>query len=217
MRHTLELINAYRFGVSIVTKSSLVAHDVDILKDIKEHSPATVKFSITTADDRLARLIEPNASLPSERFAAMKILTKAGIICGVLIVPVLPFITDNEENIKEIVKKAYEAGASYVYTYFGMTLRPGSREYYYKNLDQHFPNLTEKYQKYYGLKKDISSFNYKKLWAVFIKECQQYGLIYEMSKIIRYYQQGYRLSLKEQLSSSTRADEIDLFNYDKND
>jgi len=196
-RNSLELINAYNFGASLCTKSALVARDADILKDISKHSPVIVNLSITTADDELCRKIEPNVSVASERFEAIRKLSDNGIFCGVMLVPVLPFICDTDENILNIVRMAKDAGARYVFSYMGMTLRQGNREYYYENLDKLFPGVKEKYEKRYGFRYNISSPRIKKLWQVYEEECEKLGLLSNMMSIIRSYKAGYR---REQLS-----------------
>ena len=129
-RNALELINAYQFGVSLCTKSDLVARDVDVLQDIKTHSPTIVKFSIVSADDELCKKLEPNVSATSERFEAMHKISSKGIFCGVQMIPLLPYVNDTEDNIIKILNMAKNAGAKFVHTYMGMTLRAGSREYY---------------------------------------------------------------------------------------
>jgi len=190
-RNSLELINAFKFGISLTTKSAMVVRDVDILADIKAHSPAIVKFSITTADDQLCQQLEPNAPSTSERFEALRELAKRGIFCGVLIVPLLPFVTDTEENILEILRKAQAAGAKFVYSYMGMTLRTGSREHYLKHLESLQSGLKEKYEKRFGIRYKCLSPKAKKLWNVYITECKRLGLFYEMRSIIRHYKAGY--------------------------
>ena len=190
-RHSLELINAYEFGASLCTKSALVARDVDVLKDISAKSPTKVTLSIPTADDKLCKLIEPNVSVATERFEALRELSDNGIYCGVMIVPMLPYITDSADNVVEIVNKAKEAGGRFVFTYMGMTLRTGNREYFYEKLDELFPGVKEKYMKKYGLRYECTAPNYKKLWEVFTAECERLELRYEMKSIIRQYKAGY--------------------------
>ncbi len=107
-RNALELINTFRFGAAIDTKSALVERDLDILKDIARHSPVIVKMTITTSDDALCKKLEPNVSVSSERFAALRALADDDIFCGVLMMPILPFINDTEENVLGIVEKAKE-------------------------------------------------------------------------------------------------------------
>ncbi|MCL2350842.1 MAG: radical SAM protein, partial [Defluviitaleaceae bacterium] len=105
-RNALELINAFGFGVTMATKSALVARDADVLKDISENSPTLVKMTITAADDALCRSIEPNVSPTSKRFEAMSKLADKGVFCGVLMLPVLPYVTDSADNIINILRIA---------------------------------------------------------------------------------------------------------------
>ncbi len=190
-RNALELINAFGFGVAIDTKGTLVTRDIDILSDIKSHSPVLVKMTVTVCDDALAQKTEPNAPSSSERFAALKQLSEAGIFCGVLMMPVLPFINDTEDNIAGILRLARDAGARFVYPSFGMTLRQGNREYYYLKLDEHFPHLKQKYIDAYGDRYVCTSRNAKKLWELFVNLCAEYGLLHEMKSIARAYKRGY--------------------------
>lgn len=190
-RNALELINAYRFGVSIATKSTLVVRDKNILKDIQDHSPVLVKITITTIDDNLCKTIEPKAPLSSERFNALKTLCEDGIYAGILMMPILPYIGDTEENILDIVRKAKEIGARFIYPAIGMTLRAGNREYYYDKLDQYFPGIKEKYAKRYDIRYNCTSPKVKKLWKIFTDECNKHELRYQMKDIIIDYKRGY--------------------------
>ena len=196
-RHALELINAFGFGVAIDTKSALVTRDVDILRDIKTHSPAIVKITITTADDELCKKIEPHVSSTTERFEALSVLAGSGIFCGVLMMPILPFVNDTEENIVGILHRAKKAGARFVYPALGMTLRQGNREYYYEQLDKLFPQIKEKYIREYDCRYQCTSPKAKKLWGVLVAECDRLGLLYDMRAIIRQYKAGYD---KQQIS-----------------
>ncbi len=148
-RKALEVIEKNRFPVHILTKSTLVLRDIDILKKIAEHY-AAVSFTITTADDELCKKLEPGAPVASERFAAMKELSENGIYTGVLMIPILPFIEDTKENVEAIVSQAAESGASYILPWFGMSMRSGQREYFYVKLDELFPGLRAKYEIRYG-------------------------------------------------------------------
>ncbi|MBP2656848.1 MAG: radical protein [Firmicutes bacterium] len=190
-RGALELINTYRFGVSIATKSDLVTRDIDVLKLIKSHSPVLIKITITTASDMLCRKIELNVAEASRRFAAIKALAENGIYTGILLMPVLPFIEDTEENISTIVKQAHENNAKFIYPAFGVTLRQNQREWFYKKLDEQFPALKEKYIKQFGNAYECRSPNAGKLWPLFQKECDQAGIVYKMEDIINGYKQGY--------------------------
>ena len=190
-RNALELMNAFYFGVAIDTKGTLVTRDIDILSDIKSHSPILVKMTITTFDDALSAKIEPNAPIPSERFSALKELSESGIFCGVLMMPLLPFISDTEENIENILCQAKNAGAKFVFPSFGMTLRQGNREYYYEKLDELFPQMKQKYISAYGTRYTCTSRKAKKLWDLFINLCNQHELIYNMQSITEFYKRGY--------------------------
>lgn len=199
-RAALEEINNYNYGISIATKSPLVVRDKDILNKIKGHSPVLVKITITTFDDELCKKIEPNVPVSSERFKAIKELSDSGIYTGVLLMPILPFINDTEENIKNIVRKASQCGAKFVFSYgMGVTLRQNQREHYYQKLLELFPNekLPGKYIEAYGEIYEYRPINSKKLWSVFKEECQKYNILYDMKDIIRDYKKYYE---KEQIS-----------------
>jgi len=191
-RNSLELINAFGFGASLTTKSALITRDIDILSDIQTHSPVIVKLSITTADDELSKQLEPGTSLTSERFNALSVLADNGIFCGVYIIPMLPFITDSTENLTKLLRMIKDAGAKFVYTYMGMTLRPGSREYFYEHLDKVLPGIKKKYIKNFGFRKNINSPNSKKLWNLLESECAKLGLFYDMKAITHRYKAGYK-------------------------
>lgn len=190
-RHALELLSAYGFGVAIATKSPMVTRDIDILREIAERSPVIVKLTITTADDGLCKIIEPGASASSERFAAIKALSEAKIFCGILLMPLLPFINDTRENVLEIVEKAAESGARFIYPGFGVTLRDSQRAYFYHMLDKSFPGVREKYQNRYGDRYSCSVPNAKALHTVFAKKCDEYGILHKMPDIIAGYKMGY--------------------------
>lgn len=196
-RNALVLLDAYGFGVSIATKGVLVTRDIDVLSDIRTHSPTLVKITVTTTDDALAKKLEPNAPSPTERLAALEALSSRGIFCGVLLMPVLPFIQDSADNIKSVVQAAKKSGARFVYPALGMTMRQGQREYFLARLEREFPGMRERYQKRFGTRYTCHAQNIKALWAVFASECERLGLLYSMNDIILAYQLGYK---KEQLS-----------------
>lgn len=190
-RHALELIDAFEFGITVITKSSLISRDIDVYRGIAEHSPVLCKMTVTTADDNLCKLIEPNVSISSERFDALAKMSEAGLFTGITLMPVLPFIEDNEENILKIVRTARECGVRIIYPAFGMTLRQNQRDYYFEKLDRIFPGLSDKYRRYYGDRYNCVSSNAKKLWRIFTAECDRFGILYNMKDIIRAYKQGY--------------------------
>lgn len=190
-RGALELINRYRFGISIATKSDLVTRDIGILKEISKHSPALVKITVTTADDELCKKLEPNAALSSERFAAVKKLTDAGLFAGILLMPVLPFIEDTPENTRDIVKLAKRSGAKFIYPAFGVTLRQNQRVWFYDKLDELFPGMKEQYKRQFGDSYECRSPDSEELRRIFKSECDSAGILYKMEDIIRAYKKGY--------------------------
>lgn len=171
----LETIARHRFPVHILTKSDLVLRDIHILHEIQK-TYAAVSFTITTADDDLGKKLEPGASLVSERFQAIRTLASHGIYTGILLMPVLPFIEDNQENIVSIVKMAHESGASYIKASFGMTLRDRQREYYYDKLDESFPGLKQKYIKHFGNQYSAYTDQAGRLDKIFKQTCQQHNI-----------------------------------------
>lgn len=186
-RGALKLISKYGYGVSIDTKSDFILRDIDLLKEINSKNNVIIKFTITTPNDELSKIIEPNVCVSSKRLLAIKTLTDNGIFAGIMMNPVLPFITDKEEDIKKLVRLAYENGAKFIHTYMGMTLRENQRDYYFEKLDQHFTGLKQKYVKYYGNKYNCVVPNYKRLYKIFTDECDKYGILYNMNDIIKAY------------------------------
>lgn len=185
-RKALELISYYKFGVSIETKSNLIVRDIDIFKKINESADIILKFTITVADDNLSGKIEPGVCVSSERLKAMKQLSKAGLFVGTLLTPIIPFITDSEENIKNIIRLSAENGAKFVFSMGGVTLRENQREYFFEQLDKIFPKLKEKYITTYGNNYFCHPLN-KNLGQIFKEECEKYGLLYKMSDIVKAY------------------------------
>jgi DNA repair photolyase len=198
-RGALGLINEYRFGAAIDTKGVLVVRDIDILKEIQTRSPVIIKITITTADDSISKIVEPNAPPSSRRFKAVKTLSASGLYAGILMTPILPFIEDTEENIVDIIHKAKDAGANFIYPAMGTTMRPGNREYFYEKLDRHFPGLKEKYVRQYGDRYNCPSPRAKGLWSIFAEECAKAGLRYRMGDIVAGYRGGYPTDTTEQL------------------
>ncbi|MDR2870193.1 MAG: radical SAM protein [Deferribacteraceae bacterium] len=185
-RKALGWIDHFRFGISIVTKSAMIARDAELFAAINQHSPVITKLTIT-AEDELSKLIEPNVSPSSARFEALATLAKAGIFTGVMLMPMLPFITDTYENIEQIVTRAAESGARFIYPSYGVTLRGNQRQHFYKELDAHFPRLKAQYIQRYGEAYACGTPIYKELRRLFEAKCREHGLLYDMEKIIAAY------------------------------
>lgn len=196
-RKALELIDKYNYGAAIATKSDLIIRDIDVLKRIKEHSPVLCKITITTADDELSKKIEPNVCLSSERFKAIKELSDEGIYTGILLMPILPFINDTEENIISIIRKAKENGAKFIYPAFGVTLRSNQRMYFFDKLDKEFPKIKERYIREFQNNYMCSSPKARELYKIFSEECRRLGIVYKMKDIIEDYKKLYK---NEQIS-----------------
>ena len=179
----LQVIAKNNFPVHIITKSNLVLKDLETLQQISQVY-AAISFTITTADDELAARLEPAAPRPTERYAAMSALADNNILTGITMMPILPFIEDTEENITAIVKLAHENGATYILPWFGMSLRVGSRDYYYARLDERFPGLKQRYVQRYGEQYICNAPNWRKLEEVFREQCQKYSIATAMPKFM---------------------------------
>lgn len=188
-RGALKLLERFRFGVSVDTKSDLVLRDTDILRAMAAHSPVVVKFSVTTSYDALSKKLEPKVCATSKRMAALKTLSEAGIYTGVMLTPVLPFITDNSADILSIVDMAADTGCKFVYAgeSFGMTLRDSQRAHYFRKLDKLYPDLREKYIRTYGETYYCVSENNGELYKAFENRCRERGLKYKMKVITDEY------------------------------
>ena len=175
----LEVIAAQQFPVHVLTKSDLVLRDLETLRAIGQLY-AAISFTITTADDELGKKVEPGAPLVSRRFAAMARLAGASLLTGVLLMPVLPFIEDHPENIRAIVTRAKECGASYILASFGMTLRDRQRAYYYAQLNRLFPGLQQQYERQYGNRYSAPARGAARLEQVFKETCERHGIATRM-------------------------------------
>ncbi|MBK6088878.1 SPL family radical SAM protein [Ruminococcus difficilis] len=199
-RKALLLIEKYGFGVALQTKSDLVLRDLDILRQINEKTKAVVQMTLTTADEKLCRIIEPNVSTTNERFEALKALRDAGIPTVVWLCPVLPFINDTEENIRTILGMCVEAGVRGVLCFgMGLTLREGNREYFYRQLDIHFPRLKERYIREYGNNYMVDSPRSTELMRLFHRICEENGILHNNDQIFEYLRKFEEKNAAEQL------------------
>ena len=196
-RQSLELIDKYGFGVGITTKSDLVLRDIDLLKRIAKHSPVIIKITITCFDDELAKKIEPNAPSSTRRFAAIKQLSQEGLIAGILLMPVLPYVSDSWSNIEAILNKANEVDASFIFSGFGVTQRAGQRAYYLDKLREIDEQAYFNHLRAFSNNYNCPARNAKALLKQYQSYCQNYNLTYKMKDIIGKYKSGYR---SEQIS-----------------
>jgi len=148
-RKTLKLIAEFNHPVHILTKSTLVTRDLDLLKEINRKSRAIVSFSFSSADDEISALFEPRAPSPTERLETIAGLKKDGISCGLFLLPVIPFITDTRALVDETIRKAKNAGIDFI-IFGGMTLKEGrQKKYFYHELEKSYPDLLAEYDHLY--------------------------------------------------------------------
>lgn len=182
-RGALDLMLRYGFGAAFTTKSPLCARDADLLANISRRAPVCARLTITCADDDLCRRIEPHVAPSSQRFAALQQLSEAGVYAGVWLNPVLPFITDTEENIISILRQTAAAGGKFVVCFFGMTLRSGNREYYFDALQRDFPGIRDKYLSAFGNAYECGSPDAQRLYDLFKSECTRLGLAWRFHDV----------------------------------
>ena len=186
-RRCLELIDRYGFGLSILTKSARILRDLDLLQSINDKAKCVVQMTLTTHDEQLCRIVEPNVSSTAERVEILNIMRHNQIPTVVWLCPILPFINDTEENLIGILNSCADAGVKGILCFgMGMTLREGDREYYYDALDRHFPGLKEKYISLYGNSYVLDSPNSAKLMHIFRSFCRSNGIMYRQSEIFAY-------------------------------
>ena len=189
-RQALELIERYGFGVAIQTKSARILRDLDLLKSIQSRAKAVAQITLTTYDEGLCRLIEPNVSTTAQRIAALEELHKAGIPTVVWLCPILPFVNDTQENIRRIIDACAAAGVKGILNFgMGVTLRSGDREYFYAQLDRKFPGLKECYIRTYGNAYEVPSPKSRELLKLFHDRCEEKGIWHDNSQIFRYMAQ----------------------------
>ena len=163
-RKCLEIIEHYEYGLAIHTKSDRILRDLDLLKSINQKAKCVVQMTLTTYDEKLCKILEPNVCTTKDRVKALQVFRDNGIPTIVWLSPILPFINDTEENIEGILDYCIEAKVYGIISFgMGLTLREGNREYFYAALDKYFPGLKERYQKKYGLAYEVVSDHHKEL------------------------------------------------------
>lgn len=186
-RACLEIIDRYGFGVSVLTKSDRILRDMDLLGSIQEKSKAVAQMTLTTWDDRLCRIIEPEVCVTSRRLEVLRTMKEAGIPTVVWMTPLLPFINDTKENLEGILEGCLEAGVKGILCFgMGLTLREGNREYFYQALDRHFPGLRREYQRRYGNAYELPSPRHRELQQIFDDTCAKAGILYRPEDIFAY-------------------------------
>lgn len=146
---TLKSLKEFGLPSHVLTKSNLIERDIDLIKEINEQNRAIVSFSISSLDENTWQIFEPTAAPPSKRLGSLTKFSKAGIATGVMFVPILPFLSDDEESIKEVVKASKKAGADFL-LFGGLTLKDGrQKKHFMKILKHKSPGLVDKYRALY--------------------------------------------------------------------
>lgn len=207
-RQLLEVLNKHHYPVIISTKSTLILRDIKLLEAIAKDSWATVAFTITTTDQKIARFLEPKAPSPLERFKAIKEIKAQSnrLQVGVLFMPIVPGLCDTEENLTAMVKQSKEAGADFI-LFSGMTLRDQQALWFLRHLKASFPELLKRYEKIYHFK--YNPHHYQGLYAPdeyysintdakMFELCAQYKLPYRIKRFIPqdFRQKNYQLAEK---------------------
>ncbi len=199
-RKCLEIINTYGFGLSIQTKSARILKDLDLLKVINEKTKCVVQMTLTTYDEDLCRVIEPNVSTTEERFEVLKVMRDNEIPTVVWLSPILPFINDTEENIRGILNYCLEAKVHGIICFgMGVTMREGNREYFYKKLDEYFPGMKDRYIERYGYSYELTSANNEKLMNIVRDACVSNNILFGVDQCFEYLHKFEDKSGYEQL------------------
>lgn len=197
-RRCLEIIDAYEFGVAIQTKSDRILRDIELLKSINTKAKCVVQMTLTTYDEKLCRILEPNVCSTKQRVRALEIFRDYGIPTVVWLSPILPFINDTEENIEGILEYCIQAKVHGIICFgMGLTLREGDREYFYAALDKHFPGLRQKYHQRYGYSYEVLSDRNAELMKLFHERCERNNIMHDVNECFQYlheYPEKYRQS-----------------------
>ncbi|NIM13925.1 MAG: radical SAM protein [Candidatus Aminicenantes bacterium] len=197
----LEVLEKHKYPVHIITKSTLVLRDLDLLDKIGQNNWCCVSVTITTTNTEVSSFLEGRAPSPQERFDIIKTIkeTKTHIRAGVLLLPIVPFLCDSDDNLEEVFKKTKESQADYL-LFGGMTMRDMQAVWFMKHLQEKYPELVKKYEDLYQFRYNPESPIYegsyapKGSYAIKINKkvlalCEKYRIPY---RIKRYLPGDYR-------------------------
>jgi len=189
-RRCLEIIRDNGFGLALQTKSDRILRDIDLLDEINKTAKCVVEMTLTTYDDALCALLEPNVCNTKRRIEVLETMRQRGIPTVVWLTPILPFINDTEENVAAILNECVRVGVTGIVCFdMGLTLREGSREYFYAALDRHFPGMKERYIERYGNAYELPSPRAKELMELFRGFCAEHGILCEPEDCFRFMQE----------------------------
>ena len=200
-RRCLELIDEYGYGLSIQTKSDMILRDLDLLKRINRKTKCVVQMTLTTYEEDLCRILEPQVCTTKRRIEVLNIMKEEGIPTIVWMTPILPFINDTEENMMQLLEECRKAEVYGIMTFgIGVTLRDGDRQYFYQKLDQHFPGMKERYIRTYGNAYELPVPQEKELMNLVRRECIKAGMEYRTNQLFEYMHRFEDKLAGEQLS-----------------
>ncbi len=186
-RKCLEIICRHGFGAAVQTKSDRILRDIDLLDEINRNAKCVVQMTLTTWDERLCRIVEPNVCGTQRRVEVLEAMRERGIPTVVWLTPVLPFINDTRENVRAILEACAQVNVKGIICFdMGLTLREGDREYYYAALDRHFPGLKERYIRTYGNAYEVPSPDRGALMGLFRDFCREHGILYRPEECFAY-------------------------------
>jgi DNA repair photolyase len=181
--------------LGIVSKSSMIVRDIDVLQEISRNNSISVNFTVTTVNADLARILEPRAPRPDLRLEALRKLREAGIRAGVICAPVLPGITDSPKQLEAVVRAAAEANATYIYAN-PLFLKPCSAAVFLPFLREHFPKLVPEYEQRFKNRAFLPAPYRKRISDLFAGLRKKHG-IYKES---RWERRDPRVAQEQQLS-----------------
>lgn len=188
-RKCLEIILKNGFGVTVHTKSDRILQDIDLLDEINQSTKCVVQMTLTTYDDDLCRILEPNVCNTKRRIEVLEEMQARGIPTIVWLTPILPFINDTVENVSAILNECVRVGVKGVIDFgMGLTLREGDREHYYEALDKHFPGMKERYIERYGNAYELTSPNANELIKLLFSICKDNGIMCTPDECFSYMQ-----------------------------
>ena len=200
-RRCLELIAEYGFGLSIQTKSDRILRDLDLLKEINRKAKCVVQMTLTTYDEDLCPILEPNVCTTARRVEVLDIMRQEGIPTVVWMTPILPFINDTRENVEGLLKQCVRVQTKGILTFgMGVTLRQGDREYFYRKLDRYFPGMKERYIRVYGNDYELPSPNNRELMDLLRSTCKEHGIMCGTEECFAYLHEFEERGGYEQLS-----------------
>ncbi len=201
-RRCLEIIDRYEFGVAVQTKSTRVLRDIDLFRSINRKAKSVIQMTLTTYDETLCKVLEPNVSGTRERYEALREFQKSGIPTVVWISPILPFINDSEENLRGLLEYCADAGVKGIICFgMGVTLRDGDREYFYRALDRSMPGMKQQYQRTFGNAYECSSPNQAALIRLLQETCEKHHILYKTEEVF-----GYLHEFPEKFSQMSLGD-----------